>query len=130
MGWLTTDKARRGAGLLLAALALAIRLAAPQGWMLGQDGHGALRMVICTGHGPAELADLAGKSPARGPGKSSEHPCVAAGHTVSLAPTHTALASNAAAYEIRPDPPRLIDQRPGRGLAAPPPPSHAPPPTA
>ena len=45
----------RGAFLALAALALALQVLVPQGFMLsGAPGRTAL--VICTGHGPVERA--------------------------------------------------------------------------
>jgi len=118
--------------MLLLALAVAIRLAAPSGWMLAPgDGHGAPRLVICTGHGPAEMA-LAGVGH---PGKSGDasdkqgdHVCLFAGHAAPTPPPLIAAlvpASSVAFIEAAPS--RLADQQPGRGLAAPPPPSLAPP---
>jgi hypothetical protein len=115
----------RGSGLLLVLLALAIRLATPEGWMLASgDGHGAPRMVICTGH-------MDGGATAPGhPDKSdhSDRPCVFAGAHVATAPPVLIASSAATSVVVSAEPlTRLADQRPGRGLAAPPPPSQGPP---
>jgi hypothetical protein len=113
---------------LLVALALAVRLASPTGWMLAPgDGHGAPRLVICTGHGPLALQSH-DRSPARAPVKSSDHACVFAGPAAPPAPSPMATVSAATEPVVAtPAPPALSDQRPGHGLAAPPPPSHGPP---
>lgn len=117
--------------MLLLALAMAIRLASPSGWMLAPgDGYGAPRLVICTGHGPADLT-LAG---AGHPGKSGDtsdkqgdHVCVFAGHIAPTPPPIAALVPTSSVAFIDAAPSRLADQQPGRGLAAPPPPALAPP---
>lgn len=129
MAWLRRGGWRRGGGVCVALLALALRLAAPTGWMLAPaEGHGAPRLVICTGHGPAELAASRG-DPTRTPSRSADdHPCVGAGAATPPAPQLPAVPSiepRAAAADAPLA--ALADQRPGRGLAAPPPPSHAPP---
>jgi hypothetical protein len=123
----------RGGGALLLALALALRLAAPDGWMLAPgDGHGLPQLVICTGHG-AETLTLGGDhrhAPSDAPDKQGGHPCVCAGHA---APTPPALVAALVPVTLvtlaEPALQRLADQRPGRGLAAPPPPSQGPPQT-
>jgi hypothetical protein len=130
MAWLRLNGWRRAGAAIVALLALTVRLAAPTGWMLAPgDGHAAPRLVICTGHGPA---DLSGRplGPSHAPGRSIEHPCVFAGAATPPAPqapavplaTPTPVAADVPVVAFR-------DQRPGRGLAAPPPPSHAPPST-
>ncbi len=117
------DRVWRGSGLLLVALALALRLAAPDGWMVAGGADGP-KLVICTGHMPASPDHPDG----HGGSGHSDHPCVFAGAHISPAPPLLAatLAPTMASYAA-PVPSPLTDQRPGRGLAAPPPPSHGPP---
>jgi hypothetical protein len=125
MGRLRIDRVWRGSGLLLVLLALAVRLATPDGWMLASgDGHGAPRMIICTGH-----VEAGAPTPGR-PDKAdhSQHPCVFAGaHAAAAPPMLVASLGTTSVVISAPPPARLADQRPGRGLAAPPPPSHGPP---
>jgi hypothetical protein len=110
---------------LVALLALALKVLTPPGFMVSQTP-GAFPLVICTGHGPLKSADL----PIPGDTKThqgSDKACAFAGHglapTLTQAPTLTAsLASYAAVVAIPAGHPV-----PGRGLAAPPPPSQAPP---
>ena len=126
-GW--RSGAWRHAGVLLVALAFAVRLATPAGWMLSASASGPT-LVICTGHGLQTLPDP-GKTPGHAPDKSSDHPCVFAG--AHAAPTPAALIAIPTGSPAPVDAaPSIIaaDQRPGRGLAAPPPPSHGPPLTA
>ncbi|HEX3701134.1 MAG TPA: DUF2946 family protein [Phenylobacterium sp.] len=115
----------RGSGLLLVLLALAVRLATPDGWMLAPgDGHGGPQMVICNGHmgGGAGMPGHPDKS------DHSDHPCVFAGAHVATAPALLVASLVATSVVVSAEPPaRLADQRPGRGLAAPPPPSQGPP---
>lgn len=115
----------RGAFLALAALALALQVLVPQGFMLS-GAPGRTAVVICTGHGPLILAD-AGKSKAPAPKSKADAPCPFAAHGgggVSPAPA-TAAAITWPAYVAvmlpRPQPVFV-----GRGLAAPPP-ARAPP---
>ena len=128
MAWLRLKGWRRASAAIVALLALAVRLAAPTGWMLApSDGHGAPRLVICTGHGPAELGGHP-SAPSHTPARSIEHPCVFAGAASPTAPQAPAVPI-AAPTLMAVDVPvtAFRDQRPGRGLAAPPPPSHGPP---
>jgi hypothetical protein len=122
---------REGAGLwtLVALLALALKVATPPGFMVAQgagETPGAFPLVICTGHGPLKSVD----PPIPSDGKShrtGDKACAFAGH--GLAPTLAqapALIASPVSYVavIAAPPGRLL---PGRGLAAPPPPSQAPP---
>jgi hypothetical protein len=127
MGGRRTGWAWKAGGALLLALALACRLAAPEGWMLaaGPDGP---KLVICTGHGVATAPghpDGHGGSSSDGHG---DHACVFGGPHTPPAPSLATAAPVRVniAYDA-PAPSPLADQRPGRGLAAPPPPSHGPP---
>jgi hypothetical protein len=120
--------ARRHVFLTLAVLALALKVLIPAGFMPG-PAHGA-PLVLCTGHGAVAIdaADLAGKkSPANKPAPNA--PCAFAGHGAAAAPPDLTPVGVA----IRPPEPILAQPlataglTPGRGLAAPPPPSRGPP---
>jgi hypothetical protein len=114
----------RGALLALAAIALLFRIAAPPGTMVADTGHGAA-LVICTGHGPMSAMASPGKAPAsKNHGDSSCEFAAHAAHALTSAPLeligHTEWTPVA-----RPQP--IVLATTGSGLAAPPPPSHAPP---
>lgn len=109
-----------------AVLALIVQVLTPSGYMVGRQGdHAAI--VICTGHGPAgSLSDLIGH-PGKAPQSRHDAPCAFAGLGVSAAPPPTALIVGPISLATQP---ALIAQFyliPGRGLAAPPPPSQGPP---
>ena len=129
MGRLRMERVWRGSGLLLVLAALAIRLITPNGWMLAPgDGHGAPRMVACDGH--MEAGGAPGH-PDKGGGPRGDHPCAFAGaHAATAPPTLIASLAATPAIVSQDAPERLSDQRPGRGLAAPPPPSQGPPVTS
>jgi hypothetical protein len=108
-------------------VALALRVVMPPGFMIAdRAGASGFPLVICTGQGPATLADL-GDKPAP-PAKSRlDAPCAFAGGVASLAPSLVAFArldrwDRALDLVVG-----LRDQVPGRGLAAPPPPAVGPP---
>jgi hypothetical protein len=111
--------------LALAALALWIQVLVPQGYMVSTES-GPPGLVICTGHGPLRLSGDH-RRPA-GPAKSIDSPCpFAAAHGPAAEPP-TAVLVAAEPFAFVPAPPvRVADLAPGRGLAAPPPQSHAPP---
>jgi hypothetical protein len=124
MSWLR-DKADNRAGFaVLAMLALLMQLAVPQGFMLARDA-GQPVIVICTGHGPLLVPTADRGIPAKAPKPGGT--CAFAGHggTPTVAP---ALLLAVVRFEpaIAIAPPGL-STTPGRGLAAPPPPSQAPP---
>ena len=125
MGWVERrSKGWRGVCLALAALALAIKVLIPQGFMVANQG-GAFPLVICTGHGPAAERDDGKKGPAQ---KYSDAPCAFAGNITPPPPSAAAIPAEpyaAVAERLADD--RAADLMPGRGLAAPPPQSHAPP---
>ncbi len=115
----------RGLSLALSLVALLMQVLVPAGYMVAQGANGP-DVVICTGHG-ALLASVDQHHPGKVPGSRADAPCAFAGHGV-LAPP----ADNAAAAVIQvshtPVPAiGLWDLAPGRGLAAPPPPSRGPP---
>ena len=109
--------------LTLAALALAVRVLIPQGYMAPSQPGAGFPLVICTDHGLITLDD----KPAP-PGKSrTDSPCAFSGHLAAGAPPPPTLAR----FEVWSSaPPRVEIRRdllPGRGLAAPPPPAIGPP---
>ena len=115
---------RTGLAALLALLALVMNLVVPPGTMLAARPHGPA-IVICTGHGAATQPDQ--PTPADHGKAGHDGSCAFAGHGVAsplpplagLGPSFVIAATDAA--------PVGIDQAPGLGLAAPPPPSQAPP---
>ncbi len=118
----------RGLWALLAFLALAMNVLVPPGFMVGASPAAGTGLVICTGHGPATLPGAT--SPKGHPAGKSGHDagaCAFAGHGVSSAPPASArVASEVFAPRVRTGA-EPQDQTPGRGLAAPPPPSQGPP---
>jgi len=110
----------------LVLLALFVQLLAPPGFMVGRQGdHAAI--VICTGHGPASsLADLVGH-PGKAPSSRHDAPCVFAGHAIGAAPSLMAMIARPIMPTTQAPLVARFDLFPGRGLAAPPPPSHGPP---
>ncbi len=115
---------------MLAALALALKMMVPAGYMPGASL--AAPILLCSGQGDMPGMTMAQDGQDR-PGKAShdkaEHPCAFAGlgaasltapfEAPALAPVLAAMRHTAIA---------ALPLLPGRGLAAPPPPSHAPPP--
>jgi hypothetical protein len=86
---------------------------------------GTVGLVICTGHGPLLSLDNHGK-PGKAP-KQAETPCGFASHGGAAGPPPAfALAALRVEYVAAPSARRLAPA-PGRGLAAPPPPSQGPP---
>ena len=132
----TNQKSRRrpGHGLLLAALALGLRLILPGGVMLAAPTAGAApQMVICTGQGAMTVslgqdgrilkapADKAPENPDR-----PDHPCAFAASLAISGPGPLA-ASLPIRFVGDLDLPLATTQRPGLGLAAPPPWTTGPP---
>lgn len=123
MGGSGQHRRHRHPGLIVLALAaLWMQVLIPQGFMVGATA-GAPALVICTGHGALQAADHPGKAPK----PASDAPCAFAGHGVAAAPpilTPLALAGfQPTALAVQ----SFVCQSPGRGLAAPPPPSQGPP---
>ncbi len=113
----------RHPGLLILALAaLWVQVLVPQGFMVASASNGPA-LVICTGHGPLQAPDHSGKAPK----PTSDAPCVFAAHgAVSATPLPVFLLApiDAPAAIVAQS---FVRQSPGRGLAAPPPPSQGPP---
>jgi hypothetical protein len=121
-----TVGARRSIALMLTALALALKVAVPPGYMIAAPGAPFL-ITICTGHGPLVLdaGDLRAPKP---PPHKMDAPCTGAGNVAPISPPLAgALAQPYAWAETALGACAERCVAPGLGLAAPPPPSHAPP---
>jgi len=110
----------------LALLALMLQGLTPPGFMLArQDGRATI--AICTGHGAAfSVIDLTGH-PAKPAQSRPDAPCAFAGHGLITATPIAALVASPIALPSAPPAIPRFDLAPGRGLAAPPPPSQGPP---
>jgi hypothetical protein len=112
-----------------AILAVAVNVLVPAGFMPGAPG--APGLVLCTGHGPVQIAsDLTGLSKASGSHDSKSHadgPCAFTGHGAAPPLAVSPFLSSEAATWL----PFVEHSRQAFAvapfLAAPPPPSHAPP---
>lgn len=116
----------RNVFLTLAALALALKVLLPAGFMVDPAARG-FSMVICTAEGTAVVHQDG--APA-GPASKQQHdaPCAFAGHGMgAVAPSLAAPMAAAYAAYVAPSPAPLIGLAPGRGLAAPPLPARGPP---
>jgi hypothetical protein len=122
--------AKRGASwrwlYAFAFVALLVQALVPQGYMVSSVA-GTPGITICTGHGPLIL-DRKGGQPSKPTKQSHEAPCAFAGHGVGVAPSPAVTVEGAGLAFFDADQVESVrDLLPGRGLAAPPPPSHAPP---
>jgi hypothetical protein len=108
----------------LALIAVALKIMTPPGFMISQTG-AAFPLVICTGHMMAAAGP--GRPYEKQNGPTHDAPCAFAGHAVATPPTSLDFSAPARLrFTFARDLP-VADLAPGRGLAAPPPPSHAPP---
>lgn len=122
--------------MMLAVLALALKVLVPPGAMIAGPSDGAsFPLVLCTGHGPltVDSATLFGGTDAgkKAPADKSPHdaPCTFAGHG-AVAPTpdlHVFERVTFVVFEAAPQTRAQPDLIPGRGLAAPPLPARGPP---
>jgi hypothetical protein len=123
---------RRGVALTLILLALVLKVVVPPGFMVADPG-ASFPITICTGHGPLVLDPGDTRAPNapthnKGPTHKMDTPCTGAGNITPPAPP--LVAGLAEPYVGVAQPPGAgpnFAVAPGRGLAAPPPPSHAPP---
>ena len=116
----------RNAFLTLAALALALKVLLPAGFMV-DTGARAFSIVICTAEGTTVVHQNG--APA-GPASKQQHdaPCAFAGHgTGAVAPSLAAPMAAAYAAYVAPSAAAISGLAPGRGLAAPPLPARGPP---
>jgi len=89
------------------------------------ETRGSFPLVICTGHGPL---DLSGKSdPIHGKKSTTDAPCAFSGHVANTPPASFVVSAGVGLVYLAPAMDRWGDLVPGRGLAAPPPPSQGPP---
>ena len=114
-------------------LAVLLRVLIPAGFMLaaGSD-HGASKIVVCSGQGAVEvMVDSHGhriKAPAdHGKGKGGDRPCAFAAMATAPLNSNQALKAAPAVYASLAPTAQYSAQRPGLGLAAPPPPKTGPP---
>jgi hypothetical protein len=116
----------RGAMMALAILALVVKVLVPQGYMAAEHGDGArFPLVICTAQGRVTLDTGDKHAP---PHKSkADSPCAFAGNVVPPAPSLISVAAFDRWSPFATVVTMVGDQRPGRGLAAPPPPAVGPP---
>lgn len=111
----------------LAFVALVFNVLAPPGYMLADNATAQpFAVVLCTAQGPVAVKLDQGHAPAHKP--SSDMPCAFAGHGVGAAPPASVVVGLAEFANYR----NAVvvaasDLAPGRGLAAPPPPSQGPP---
>ena len=111
-GWLTA--------LLLAFI---VRALIPQGFMAGSSAQ--VPLVICSGHG---LESPTGSTERPGqPTAKSDHVCPFAGFQALDPPAHLVITDSGIAWVASDQPRFAVIVFPGRGLAAPPPPSTASP---
>jgi hypothetical protein len=126
MGVVGLTRIERGVAAFVAVLLLAVQLAIPPGFMVARGADGP-SLVICTGHGPMMAHQDAPAAPGKAPHSKSGPACPFAGHggaplaPPTFIPTVTSYEAVETAVTLG------VDLAPGRGLAAPPPPSHAPP---
>lgn len=122
--------------MVLAALALAIKVMIPAGFMTAQSSADDLpfALVLCTAQGavvvePADLAaqaDDGDQDPSSGAAHDS--PCAFAGHAAGAPPPNLLDARSIEFVAYRaPAVIQAADLAPGRGLAAPPLPARGPP---
>ncbi|MDR6625266.1 hypothetical protein [Caulobacter segnis] len=128
-------------GVALAICAMALRIAIPSGYMLGQPSgvNGLPALVICSGQGALEVKNTANpalddlrriigdQDKKDGEKGATQHGCAFAGHS---APVHAPVLQSLAAPAFAPfvqTASTPVHQRPGLGLAAPPPPKTGPP---
>lgn len=130
--WARAGGGGRGLLALAAVLALVLKLAVPAGYMPGISL--AAPLVLCPEQDgpPAAASHHRHHAPAKSTDDKAGHACAFAG--VGLAAMTTPPADALLAHTPSPavDAPagQARRTRPGRGLAAPPPPSHAPPATS
>ncbi len=108
----------------MATMALVLLIATPSGFMMSAKASGPMPLVICTGESHAALPDPAGKAPAD---RSHASACIYAGHGVALNSPPLLVQTPVERIAIVRTTARLSADRATLPLAAPPPPSQAPP---
>lgn len=125
----------RDAFMVLATLAIALRIMIPTGFMPSFEPRNGLpfAMVLCTGQGAKIVlpGETLGTGEDHDRGGKSDHaaPCGFAAQGAAVAPPVVAEMAERASLTYAPPPiARTPCVTPGRGLAAPPPPPRGPPP--
>lgn len=122
----------RGIFLMLAALAVALKVMIPAGFMTRIASPDLpFALVLCTAQGAVtvEPGQAAPRHDDRGDAADHDSPCAFAGHATA-APAPSPIATGViefVAYRPHLAPTAPIDLTPGRGLAAPPLPARGPP---
>jgi hypothetical protein len=119
----------------IALLALLVRAFVPAGFMLAEADTGSgryLTLELCDSHGGVpKVVDLeTGKimdAPVKGQGSDEQPPCVFCASVVTMASPEPIVELIKFVAEHGVDFVEIRDLRPGRGIAAPPPPSTGPP---
>lgn len=121
---------------MLACMALAVRAVVPQGYMIAPSASsGAVSIVLCEERSaPPRGAEShlhddghAGDAPAGAADQESEHPCIFSGFSAAAALEAPTLVAAADWREVDLVLGFAAKVAPGRGIAAPPPPSTGPP---
>lgn len=118
----------RGVFMTLAALALALKVAIPAGYMTRPAATDDLpfALVLCTAQGAVAIQPDGQGAPE--PAANHASPCLFAGHGAMAPPLGLSIATPVTFVVYRAaQPRRLVDLAPGRGLAAPPLPARGPP---
>lgn len=119
--------------LMLAALAIALKVLVPTGFMTAAPTGGLpFALVICTAQGAVTLqpGEALGANDHGAPAGKTGHdsPCAFAGHGLGAPPPNLTDSVQVAFVAYRaPEPRSLTGLAPGRGLAAPPLPARGPP---
>ena len=123
----------REISLALVMFAIGIMVLIPRGFMPGSDSSAPFAMVIC-GPGGATIqaalpgVDAQGAPSEHGSGTAHDQPCAFSGHGLGLSAAIQSPVPVAYAFVLDHRSGRLPPSlAPGRGLAAPPPPSQGPP---
>jgi hypothetical protein len=124
----------RAVFMTLAALAVALKVLIPVGFMTAPEQRNGLpfALVLCTGQGAMVVAPGERLDHQKGGSdeKPADAPCAfaALGVAMGAPPADLAVAPvEFVAYAAQPQPARLVHLAPGRGLAAPPLPARGPP---
>ncbi len=118
---------------LFALLLLATSLLMPRGFMPARDAHGVIRVMLCTGTGPVSMTMVIpfDKDHQDHDGHKDGQPdktCAFASNAAPLAAAdNVRLPAPIAEFDLHRNGAPLVGLAPGRGMAAPPPPSQAPP---
>lgn len=122
----------RGIFMMLAALAVALKVMIPAGFMTRTASHDLpFALVLCTAQGAVtvEPGQAGPGHDDRGEVADHDSPCAFAGHATA-APAPSPIATGVVefvAYRRHLTPAAPVDLAPGRGLAAPPLPARGPP---